>query len=265
MTQPFFITRRHLLLGAAASLPFCLQPVSALAATNDKPPLIVLDPGHGGHDPGAVGVTGLFEKHVALAAALDLRDSLQKTGRYRVIVTRDDDVFIPLEKRVAFAESQKASLFVSIHADALSDPHVRGASVYTGSRHASDAEAAEVARVENAADGTDQSSSFGDVSPEVASILESLMSRATRTWSVRLQRDIVKALGTDVNLLKNPARHANFVVLRSPSIPSVLVEMAFMSNRQDEALLQTSAFRKKVVSNLHGSIETCMTDLMAAA
>ncbi len=250
------LSRRGFIAGAAAFSALS-APTRVFAAPKIDKPLIVLDPGHGGHDPGAIGVTGLFEKHVALETALLLQTKIQHEGKYRVIVTRDEDAFIPLEDRTKFAEQHDARLFMSIHADAIHDAHVRGASVYTNSKKASDAEAAEVAQVENAADGG-SSSYFDDVKPEVANILGDLMLRETHDWSLLLQKNTVKSLGAHVDLLKNPARHANFAVLRSPSIPAVLVEMAFMSNRSDERLLRTETFRHKIVDSLHTSLESCL-------
>ena len=121
-------------------------------STQSDVPLIVLDPGHGGHDPGAIGLTGLLEKHIALDTAKALKLALDKSGRYRVMLTRDQDVFIPLDQRRSVADAQAASLFVSLHADALHDHAVRGASVYTSSLEASDGQSDELAQRENSVD-----------------------------------------------------------------------------------------------------------------
>ncbi len=177
-------------------------------------PLVVLDPGHGGKDPGAIGVTGTFEKHVAFAAAAELQRQLQAERRVRVELTRQRDVFIPLEDRVGWAQQRGAALFVSMHADAVADHTVRGASIYTLSDTASDAQSAALARRENSADrfaGT----AFANQPPEVARILASLVRQETRTGSVRLQRGLVSALDRDLPMLQNPARHASFVVLKA--------------------------------------------------
>lgn len=222
------------------------------------PPLVFLDPGHGGKDPGAIGVSGTYEKHVALAAAEELRRQLAAGGRYRVVLSRQQDVFIPLEQRVAIAQAHGAALFVSMHADALLDHSVRGASVYTLSATASDAQSAAIARHENAADRF-AGPSFRGTSPEVAAILASLVQRETRLASARMARGVVSELQRSVGLLQNPDRHAGFVVLKAADIPSVLVEMGFMSNPQDEAALRQESHRTVVASALHRAIDDFFT------
>ena len=217
-------------------------------------PLVMLDPGHGGKDPGAIGVSGTYEKHIAIAAALELRRQLLASGRYRVELSRDSDVFIPLEDRVAIAQGRQAALFVSMHADALHDRDVRGASVYTSSQDASDKQTAALARTENGADR------YGgphvqEVSPEVQRILASLVRQETRVGSVRMARSVVSAFRPRVALLTHPARHAAFVVLKAADIPSVLVEMGFMSNRLDEAALRQAAHRAAVAGALARAID----------
>jgi len=218
-------------------------------------PLVMLDPGHGGKDPGAIGITGTYEKFVALDAALELRRLLEASGRYRVAMTRARDIFIPLETRVAIAQEHGASLFMSMHADALLDDRaVRGASVYTLSNTASDAQTAALAQSENSADR------YGGlpiprVSPEVAGILASLVRRETRVQSVRFARDLVGSLDQDVLMLQNPERHAGFVVLKSADIPSVLVEMGFMSNLRDEEALRRPAHRKLIALAMQRAVE----------
>ena len=156
-------------------------------------PLVLLDPGHGGKDPGAIGATGTYEKHVALAAAEELQRHLVRAGACRAELTRTRDVFIPLQDRVAIAQQRGARLFLSLHADALSDPGVRGASVYTLSDTASDAQTAALAQRENSADRFG-GPSFRDVPPAIANILGSLVRRETRAGSVRIARDLVGAM-----------------------------------------------------------------------
>ena len=217
-------------------------------------PLVMLDPGHGGKDPGAIGVSGTYEKHIAIAAALELRRQLLAGGRYRVALSRDSDVFIPLEDRVAIAQGQQAALFVSMHADALHDREVRGASVYTSSEEASDTQTASLARTENGADR------YGGphvraVSPEVQRILASLVRQETRVGSIRMARSVVSAFQPRVTLLTHPARHAAFVVLKAADIPSVLVEMGFMSNPADEAALRQASHRSLVASAMAQAID----------
>ena len=230
---------------SSLSLTILLPQRPALAAppvAGAALPLVMLDPGHGGRDPGAIGFSGTYEKHVALAAAQELRRQLLATRRYRVELTRGRDVFVALEERVAAARRRGAALFVSIHADALSDTGVRGASVYTLNETASDRQTAALAQRENAADrfGTPN---FQGTPPEVARILVSLVRQETRVGSTRMARSVVHSLAREVPLLPNPARHASFMVLKAADIPSVLVELGFMSNKADEAALRRPAHR----------------------
>lgn len=256
---------RRILLGFGASATFAVPDAgpARAAVTRARPPaaipeaarpLVFLDPGHGGKDPGAIGVSGTYEKHVALAAARELQRQLVASGRYRVVLSRGADVFIPLEQRVATAQAHGAALFVSMHADAVGDHAVRGASVYTLAAQASDAQSAALARHENAADRF-AGPGFQGVSPEVQRILASLVRQETRVQSARMAHGVVGELRRDVGLLDNPARHAGFVVLKAADIPSVLVEMGFMSNPQDEAALQRADHRAVVATALHRAID----------
>jgi N-acetylmuramoyl-L-alanine amidase len=217
-------------------------------------PLVMLDPGHGGKDPGAIGVSGTYEKHVALATAQELKHQLEATGHYRVELTRGRDVFVPLDDRVARAQSRGAALFVSMHADALSDHAVRGASVYTLSNTASDAQTAALARRENSADRF-LGRSWHGMSPEVTRILASLVRQETRAGSVRIARDLVGSLDHELPMLPNPERHAGFVVLKAADIPSVLVEMGFMSNPRDEAALRRPDHRRVVAQAMKRAVD----------
>lgn len=252
------IMRRSLL---AAALP----GAAALAAPRPRDgarqsaalPLVMLDPGHGGKDPGAIGVTGTYEKHVAFAAALELQRQLLASGRCRVALTRSRDAFVKLPDRVAIAQGRGAALFVSMHADAIADPAVRGASVYTLSTTASDSQTAELARRENSADRF-AGPSFRNLPPDVADILSSLVRDETVAGSARMQRAVVGALDTAVGLLQRPARHAHFMVLRAADIPSVLVEMGFMSNPQDEAALRQPAHRARIAAAMRLAIEASL-------
>jgi len=208
---------------------------------------IVIDPGHGGIDPGAISVSGVYEKHVALDAARQLREALRATGRYRVVMTRDDDMFLRLRERVARARAAHADAFVSIHADAMPDPDHRGASVYTLSETASDAEAAALAAKENKVDivaGVD----FSDKSPEVANILIDLAQRATNNQSARMARGLVEEFRqAGVRIISKPHRQAGFRVLKSPDVPSILVELGYLSNDDDERLLVDPDAREKTI------------------
>jgi N-acetylmuramoyl-L-alanine amidase len=216
-------------------------------------PLVMLDPGHGGKDPGAIGLSGTYEKQVSLAAALELKRQLEAEGRYRVVLTRTRDTFIPLDDRVAKAQGHGAALFVSMHADALSDHTVRGASVYTLANTASDAQTAALAQRENSADRF--AGTGFNAPPEVARILASLVRRETRIGSGRLARNLVGSLDRDLPMLPNPERHAGFVVLKAADIPSVLVEMGFMSNPADEAELRRPQHRARVADAMKRAVD----------
>lgn len=222
--------------------------------TKAPPPLVMLDPGHGGKDPGAIGLSGTLEKHVSLATALELKRQLESGGRYRVELTRARDVFIALEDRVERAQQRGAALFVSMHADALSDHTVRGASVYTLAQTASDAQSAALAQKENSADRF-LGPQHIDASPDVARILASLVRQETRTGSARIARSLVGHLHQDLRMLQNPDRHAGFVVLKAMDVPSVLVEMGFMSNLRDEAALRQAEHRQRVAQAMRRAID----------
>ncbi|GBQ97809.1 N-acetylmuramoyl-L-alanine amidase [Asaia lannensis] len=217
-------------------------------------PVIMLDPGHGGKDPGAIGISGTYEKHIAEAAAKELCRQIRAKGQYDVVMTRADDHFIPLEGRVDLAHRHKAQLFISMHADALHDPDVRGASVYTLSNGASDAQTASLAQTENSADRF-AGPAFHGMSSEVQDILASLVNEETRRGSAHMAASVVSAFQPRIGLLRHPARHAAFVVLKSADIPSVLVEMGFMSNRHDEAALRQGAYRQQVATAMTTAID----------
>ncbi len=222
-------------------------------------PLVILDPGHGGKDPGAIGYAGTYEKHIAIAAATELHARLLRGRRVDALLTRDDDRFIPLPDRVGIAEARGAALFVSMHADAIASPAVRGASVYTLSEVASDGQTAALARRENSADRF-ALPRFHTNSPAVERILASLTRQETRAGSSRMAQRVVGSLGPGIGLLANPSRHAAFVVLQAPDIPSVLVEMGFMSNPKDEALLRTAAHRARITLALEAAINGFFAD-----
>jgi len=264
MLHPALISRR-LVLAATAGLPLAAQARSRRPAPPPAGPLplVMLDPGHGGKDPGAIGVSGTYEKHVAFAAAEELRRQLTTGGRCRVELTRRQDVFIPLQERVGIAQHRGATLFVSMHADALADPTVRGASVYTLSDTASDPQTADLARRENSADRFG-GPSFQNLPPTVASILSSLVRQETRMGSARMAHQLVGSMQPEIGLLANPARHAGFMVLRAADIPSVLVEMGFMSNYKDEAALRKPEYRARVAGALRRAIEAYLATSMRA-
>lgn len=215
-------------------------------------PLIVLDPGHGGADPGAIGAAGTQEKRIVLAMAQELRRRLQASGRARVILTRERDVFVPLAERVAIARRAQAALFLSIHADSAPPGHAgqaRGASIYTLAETATDTFSAALARRENLADQAG-GLRLPSVSPDVQRILLSLMRAETSQGSERVARKTVQAMQGDVPLLTNPHRRAGFVVLKAPDVPSALVEVGFLSHPMDEAMLNRPAWRARVADSL---------------
>ena len=253
------VARRLLLRRFAAAAPVYATFLSAAAAATKgqaraAPPLVMLDPGHGGKDPGAIGVSGTYEKHVALATAQELKRQLEAGGRYRVELTRARDVFVPLDERVERAQRKSAALFVSMHADALPDHGVRGASVYTLAQSASDSQTAAIARRENSADRF-LGRQWQGTTPEVERILASLVRQETRAASTRIARSLVGSLDRDLPMLPNPDRHAGFVVLKAADIPSVLVEMGFMSNPRDEAALRSPDHRKQVAHAMRRAVD----------
>jgi len=243
---------------AAAGQPSRHPTGDSTRQSAPQPPLVMLDPGHGGKDPGAIGVSGTYEKQVSLATALELKRQLSAGGHYRVELTRARDVFVPLDDRVAHAQAHGASLFVSMHADALGDHAVRGASVYTLANTASDAQTAALAQRENSADRF-VGPAWRGASPEVARILGSLVRQETRRDAGRLAHDLVGSLDQDLPMLPHPDRHAGFVVLKAADIPSVLVEMGFMSNPRDEAELRRPEHRTMVARAMKRAVDAYFT------
>ncbi len=226
-----------------------------------KKPLIVIDAGHGGADPGAIGSNGVFEKNVTLAMALTLKKQMEATGRYEVALTRDRDVYIRLHKRVAFARARDADMFISLHADSIGKSSVRGASIYTLSEKASDAQTERLAHKENRADliaGVDLS-----VEDEVvANILVDLAMRDTMNQSNFLANTVVSTIRSKgVRVLENSHRSAGFAVLKAPDIPSILIEMGFMSNPQEAKMLAQSSYREKLAAALLSGVDAYFNKL----
>ena len=216
--------------------------------------VIMLDPGHGGVDPGTIGVSGTYEKNITLAMARDIKKAIEKKGRFKVVLTRNRDIFIRLRDRVRKAREAGADLFISIHADAIKNPKTRGLSVYTLSDKASDKEAAALARKENKADliaGLDLSSE----NAEVTNILIDLAQRESMNQSAIVAKNLVKELKREVKLLRNTHRFAGFAVLKAPDLPSILVETGFLSNRQDERNLLSRKYRKRLASAVAKGVE----------
>ena len=236
--------------------PSVAQPVKgeSLTKARDGVPVIVIDPGHGGVDPGATGVSGIYEKHITLAMARELKAALEKGGRYRVHLTRDRDVFIRLRDRVAIARQYGADLMVSLHADAVQNPQIRGLSVYTLSQNASDSEAQALAEKENKADliaGVDLSHE----SPDVAGILIELTQRETMNRSAGFATELVDEVGQEMDLLGNTHRFAGFAVLKAPDVPAVLVEMGYLSNEFEEKQLRQPQYRARLAKALAKAVE----------
>jgi len=231
-------------------------PLQTSGARKANPkPVIVIDAGHGGVDPGTIGASGSHEKEVTLAVALELRKKLLATGRYKVVMTRDRDVFVRLRNRVARGRAAKGDLFMSLHADSIRKRSVRGASVYTLSEKSSDKEAAALAAKENKADiiaGMD----FGHQSKDVANILIDLAQRETMNLSATFASQVIDELAKSVKVLRRSHRFAGFAVLKAPDVPSVLVEMGYLSNREDERILRSSRRRAALVTALTRAINS---------
>ncbi len=250
-------------------------PVPAVPAEPEKPaappsppdlrPVIVIDPGHGGPDNGTQW-DGASEKNLVLAFALALRDRMDKSGKYRVVMTRTDDTFIPLDDRVKFARSQSASLFVSIHADALPrhEGDAQGASIYTLSDRASDAEAERLAEAENKADAIG-GVNLTEEPTEVADILIDLAQRETRTFSNRFAHLLMGDMKTVTRMHKNPLKSAGFRVLKAPDVPSVLVELGYVSNKDDLEHLVSENWRSRTVGAVAHAIDTFFAKRLATA
>ncbi len=215
---------------------------------------VVVDPGHGGIDTGAVGLGRTIEKEITLAFSRELRAELESRPGIEVILTRDSDIFIPLNDRVQFARQHNADLFISIHADSVRQRYVRGATVYTISEKASDSVAAEIADSENKSDAI-AGLTFDDQPEDVSDILIDLARRETLGFSVQFARLAVDSIGDEVRMIKNPHRHAGFRVLRAPDVPSVLVELGFLSNAEDEKLLNQADWRAKIATQIASAVE----------
>jgi N-acetylmuramoyl-L-alanine amidase len=248
---------------ALASRPERLQAKSQVQApvtsTNrssvvDKLPVVVIDPGHGGIDPGASGAA-VSEKAIVLAFGLALRDRLIESGRYKVVMTRDDDRFISLGDRVLAARSAGAELFISVHADSMTQAQdVRGATIYTGSDRATDNESARLAAKENAVDsaaGLDQR----EDTEEVAGILMELARRETKVFSSNFARTLVGRLGPSIKLHRIPLRSAGFRVLGAPDIPSVLIELGYVTSSRDAELLTSDAWRRGAAHSVASAVD----------
>ena len=230
----------------------------------DARPLIVVDPGHGGIDNGTRAASGEMEKTIVLEFSQLLRDKIEKSGKYRVLMTRTDDSFVALGERVRLARAHQAALFVSIHADALRrrEGDAQGATVYTLSERASDARAARLAEAENQADviaGLDLSSEPKDV----AGILIDLARRETKTFSLQFAQSVVGELKKAARVHPHPMRSASFVVLKSPDVPSVLVELGYVTNKADLKSLVSAEWRDRTADSIVQAVHTFFTTRLA--
>ncbi|SFS97497.1 N-acetylmuramoyl-L-alanine amidase [Methylobacterium sp. yr668] len=245
---------------AATADPAPAQARAAPPEPADQRPLIMVDAGHGGTDPGAIAVGGVFEKDIVFGFAQALVARLEAGGRYRVRMTRDRDVFVPLAERVRLARDARADLFVSIHADSISAaPQVSGATIYTNSEKATDAESAKLAERENRADsaaGVDAA----EAPPDIADILQELTLRETRGFSSGFARSLMGQLAPVMKMSAKPHREARFVVLRSPDVPSVLVELGYLSSKRDLEMLQSPEWRADVTGSMAKAIDQFFTN-----
>jgi N-acetylmuramoyl-L-alanine amidase len=235
------------------------------AAPADLRPVIIIDPGHGGIDNGTASGNE-YEKNLVLGFGLALRDRIEKSGKYRIVMTRTDDTFIPLDDRVKIARAQSAALFVSIHADALPrrEGDAQGATIYTLSDRASDAEAERLAETENKADA------IGGVNltqepTDVADILIDLAQRETRTFSNRFARLLMGEMKATTRMHKHPLKSAGFRVLKAPDVPSVLIELGYVSNKDDLEHLVSENWRSRTVGSVAQAIDAFFAKRLATA
>jgi len=240
-------------------------PEPAAPAAPDSRPVVVIDPGHGGVDNGTQA-GGENEKDLVLGFGLALRDRMEKAGKYRVVMTREDDTFIPLADRVTIARNQSAALFVSIHADALpaGEGDAQGATIYTLSDKASDAEAERLAEAENRADAIG-GVKLTEEPTEVADILIDLVRRETRTFSNRFARQLMNEMKTTVRMHKRPLKSAGFKVLKGPDVPSVLVELGYASNKDDLEHMKSENWRARTVGSMAQAIDVFFAKRVAKA
>jgi N-acetylmuramoyl-L-alanine amidase len=241
-------------------------PPADTKAGGDTRPVVVIDPGHGGIDNGTRAASGEMEKTIVLEFSLMLRDKIEKTGKYRVFMTRTEDAFVALGDRVQFARGRQASLFISIHADALRrrEGDAQGATVYTLSERASDARAARLAAAENQADviaGLDLAAQEKDV----AGILIDLARRETKTFSLQFAQGVVGQLKSTARLHQHPLKSAAFVVLKAPDVPSILVELGYVTNKADLKSLISAEWRERTADSIVQAVDTFFTTRLAGA
>lgn len=226
--------------------------------------IVVLDPGHGGVDPGAIGVSGVYEKNITLAMAKELKAVIEDRYGYKVYLTRSRDIFIPLRDRVKIARRYEADLFLSIHADSAYNRKAQGLSVYTLSETASDKEAAALAEKENKADIV-AGLNFAEHSKEVSDILLNLAQRETMNRSAEFATFMVQEMRKSTHTLDNTHRFAGFAVLKAPDVPSVLMELGYLSNKTEEKQLKQKSYRKKLAVSAARAINKYFENMQHAS
>ena len=247
-----------------AVVPAVSTPAGGSELPIESRPLVVIDPGHGGIDSGAETPEGIKEKDIVLAFSLRLQELLVASGRFDVALTREDDSYLRLEERVDLARSNKADLFISLHADSFQQPEIRGASVYTRDENATDVLDKVLADNENASDVIAGFAMPQTMAPEVVDILLDLMRREMRVQSFMAAQSIVHQLEPSVALRRFPVRQADFFVLQAPDVPSVLVELGFLSNASDIANLMQSDWRDRTAEAIARGISTYFDGLEEA-
>ena len=246
--------------GAKPSKPAVYDDVPVPAKSRAKP-VVVIDAGHGGIDPGAMGINNVAEKTVVLAVAQQLRTALMQTGRYDVRMSRDKDVFVSLDRRLKFSRDNSADLFISLHADSIEErnlaENIRGATVYTLSERASDEQARQMAEKENSSDllaGLETGDQTGK--DQVKSILIDLLKRETSNFSADFSHVLVQRLAKSITMSREAHRSAAFKVLKQTHAPSVLVELGYMSNSADEGQMTSLPWQKQVAGSIASAIDT---------
>ncbi|MEQ1619082.1 MAG: N-acetylmuramoyl-L-alanine amidase [Terricaulis sp.] len=259
LSGPATVVRQELTVGPAPSLAFDFAD-GGFAAAPAPPPLemsgrgsrrtIVIDAGHGGRDPGAIGATGVREKDVVLDHALQLRAALEARGRYQVALTRDNDNYVELGDRVAFARAQNADLFISVHADSGANAEARGAAVYTLSEGGAN-------RAQNLMASQDWDLNLGEIQRDasVGDILVDLTQRETTNRSAQFAQTLIPRLGRVAPLISNTHRNAGFFVLLAPDVPAVLIETGFLSNVADERRLSDPRSRQALAEAMAGAVD----------
>ncbi|WP_417448812.1 N-acetylmuramoyl-L-alanine amidase [Kordiimonas sp.] len=242
----------------SASVPDVTAPRKRISGKR----VVVIDAGHGGPDPGNLGVIGVHEKVVVLEIARAIRDELNKTGRYEVHMTRDRDIFHPVRERFRIARRHRADLFISVHADSIKNPKVSGASVYNLSETASDREAARLAARENKSDVI-AGVNLAQADDDVSSILIDLAQRETMNFSAQYANILVQELGRDVPLLQRTHRFANLGVLKAPDVPSVLLEAGYLTNKSNARFINSSDGRKKIAQAVRRATDRYFQQMIA--